>query len=148
MYRPNGACKLCDRVFETEFTSKSAEDHYYSRADKVISSKFMPCLHTICCVECSKREKYMECPFCENQIKKVVCYSPIVINYDGRWEFKILYSNFEWNSKWYRNSWNTFHLLFHQCFCTRPISVEILLICLHTKILYPNVNRISILSSL
>ena len=95
MYRPNGACKLCDRVFETEFTSKSAEDHYYSRADKVISSKFMPCLHRTLCVGCSEKEKirYMECPFCENQIKKVVHCKTVYKHGKIQWELQDLYSN-------------------------------------------------------
>ena len=99
MYRPNGKCKLCDRVFETEFTRKKSEEHY-KKSDKVISSKFMPCLHTICCVECSKREKYLECPFCENQIKKVV-YNLVNVQYrygggyDYSWKFNIMYSNSE-----------------------------------------------------
>ena len=92
MYRPDGKCKICDRVLETDFSSKSAQEHYFSNADKVIPSKCMPCLHTICCVQCSKVENYMECPFCENQIKKVVYYLVDRQQRYGRHEWEYMYS--------------------------------------------------------
>ena len=98
MLRPDGKCKICDRVFETDFSNESAQKHYHSKTGKVIASKFMPCLHAICCDKCSKAEKYMECPFCENQIKKVVYNFPLPLppwsTSNGGWKWK--YSTVEY----------------------------------------------------
>ena len=99
MHCPGEKCKLCDRVFETDFSKASAIEHHHGRSGKAISSKFIPCLHAVCCVECLKTEKFMECPLCENQIKKVVYYGTVYYNSNSPgWKLQVLYTFSEWNS--------------------------------------------------
>ena len=112
MYRPDGKCKLCDREFETDFNSETARNHCRGSTGRTIPCKFVPCLHTIFCVECAKREEYigekynerkrekencigedMACPLCETSIKTIVYYLSVAYYNSYGWIFQNLNSN-------------------------------------------------------
>ena len=83
IYRPGKDCKLCGNEFESEFTDDSAREHYDVRKSptfhpkyrhrlrKVFPAKFLPCFHQVICAECAKNEKYLECIFCSEPIRRV-----------------------------------------------------------------------------
>ena len=80
MYRPSNRCKLFDTKFETEFKVGANR-----RQLKAIPCKFFPCLHNLVCLDCAKKgkrrgERYEECPFCGEKIKRVTYQDP---KYDG-----------------------------------------------------------------
>ena len=86
MYRPDKNCKLCDKEFETEFTGVRS----------TFSAKFIPCLHQMVCTDCTKNEKYTECPFCIEPIRRVTYKQYHWDNQIGiMWRSDILYSNSE-----------------------------------------------------
>ena len=104
MYRPDENCKLCDKEFETEFTVDSAWEHhaarrhggFQERKKKTFSAKFIPCLHQMVCTDCTKNEKYTECPFRSEPIRRVTYkqyYWDVQRNLGGMWRSDILYSN-------------------------------------------------------
>ena len=86
MYHPTWKCKLCNGEFETKFNFKTATEHGYGRSWNIIPAKFVPCLHQIICYRCAKVEKYMECPFCERPIKKVIYNKPVVQRTSFGWK--------------------------------------------------------------
>ena len=79
IYRPGKNCKSCGEEFESEFTVDSAKEHLYAgnnpeyrhRLRKVFPAKFLPCFHQVICAECAKNEKYLECIFCSEPIRRV-----------------------------------------------------------------------------
>ena len=93
-YRPSDSCKLCDSKFETEFKIGA-----HRRQLKAIPCKFFPCLHNLVCLDCAEKEKrrgerYEECPFCGEKIKRVTYKDP---KYDG-------YMAPDYETYWYSNN--------------------------------------------
>ena len=91
MCRPDKNCKLCWKEFETEYTDKTARDHYDYKTviKKVIFAEFRPCMHRMVCDNCANNKKYTECPFCSEPIKQALFYNTT----RNEWVQGILYSN-------------------------------------------------------
>ena len=111
-YSPGKICKVCeggnDKLnFETKFEGciySDGEPIHQMLSQLPIPCKFFPCLHTnIVCKNCCEKEKYLECPYCEEVIQRVEYqeqtiepfFKRLYDGYETRWRWTVLYSNFE-----------------------------------------------------